>query len=139
MTGCDHILLADGNPDDADVMEEVIIDAAFAGDVHRVVDHLQTNDFLRREGVFADAPRPDLVLLDLALPENGGGEIVRAMRADPELQRIPVIICLPSDSESVLVRNFGEPTGFLMKPRAFYEYLEVVKTIVQFWERVREP
>lgn len=92
--------------------------------------------FLRRQGGFAAAPRPDLVVLDLNLPRVGGFDVLRALRADvdPRLRRLPVVVFTTSGDISDVERAYElHASSFVTKPTAFDQYLETVRAFHEFW------
>ena len=90
--------------------------------------------FLRREGRYAEAPRPDLVLLDLNLPKMNGREVLAEIKEDPELRRIPVVILTVSQAEQDIVKSYNlHANCYITKPVDLDQFLEVVKSIENFW------
>ena len=90
--------------------------------------------FLRREGAHAKAPRPDLILLDLNLPKMDGREVLGAIKADPALRDIPVVILTSSSAERDVVESYKlQANSYVTKPLELEPFLSVVKAIEQFW------
>ena len=90
--------------------------------------------FLRRQGRFAAAPRPDLILLDLRLPKMSGHEVLAEVKSDPELKRIPVVIMTESDDEKDVRRAYdGFANCYVTKPVDMDKFIEAVKSIEEFW------
>jgi len=117
----------------AEADPEVVIDIARHGE--------EALSFLRREPPFADAPRPDLVLLDLNLPRVSGFEVLEALRADhdPQLRRMPVVVFTTSGNRADVERSYDlHASGFITKPTGFDEYLETVRALRDFWLRVAQ-
>jgi CheY-like chemotaxis protein len=91
-------------------------------------------EFLRQQNRHADAPRPDLILLDLNLPRKDGREVLREVKADPLLRRIPVVILTTSRSEEDVLRAYDlHANCYITKPVDFSRFMEVVKSIEDFW------
>jgi CheY-like chemotaxis protein len=129
-----EILLVEDSPDDADLT----IDALRDGRVHNRITHLEDGveamAFLRREGPYADAPRPDLILLDLNLPRMSGREVLAAVKQDPDLRRIPVVIMTSSDDEKDILAAYNLYVNcYVTKPVDLDQFIGVVKSIEQFW------
>jgi len=90
--------------------------------------------FLRREGPYADAPRPNLILLDLNLPKKDGREVLAEVKADPDLKRIPVVILTTSQAEEDIARTYDlHANCYVTKPVDLDKFLEVVRSIEDFW------
>jgi CheY-like chemotaxis protein len=90
--------------------------------------------FLRREGPYADAPRPNLILLDLNLPKKDGREVLAEIKADPNLKRIPVVILTTSQAEEDIARTYDlHANCYVTKPVDLDKFLEVVRSIEDFW------
>jgi two-component system, chemotaxis family, response regulator Rcp1 len=133
-TGVIHILLVDDSPSDVQLTVEAMREAKVANQLHVAVDGVDAMGFLRREGRYTKAPRPDLVLLDLNLPRKDGKEVLAEMRADPRLQPMPVAVLTTSKAESDVLRSYQLGANcFMTKPLRFAEFLEVIQAIEQFW------
>ena len=90
--------------------------------------------FLRRQGRYAEASRPDLVLLDLNLPKMNGREVLAEIKEDPDLRRIPVVILTVSQAEQDIVKSYNlHANCYITKPVDLDQFLEVVKSIENFW------
>lgn len=136
MEGCDHVLLADENAEEAAVVEEILIDASFYGQLHKFGDWDQAMAFLRQEGRFSDGPRPDLILAELKIAEGEGRQVIH-VHGDPDVAQIPlVILCGSTSGGSLMASTHAGPIHYLAKPRNFIEYQEAVKAIGAFWRRV---
>src|SRR6266581_6787421 len=95
-----EILLVEDNPADARLAAEALKDSAVKSRLHWAADGVRAMDFLRRQGEDADAPRPDLILLDLNLPKKDGRQLLAELKSDPDLRSIPVIVLTCSQAES---------------------------------------
>src|ERR1043166_1856946 len=136
-----RVLLVEDSPDDADLMTTALHDS----DLEMRVTHLEDGEsavaFLRRQGAFADALRPDLILLDLHLPRMNGTDVLKEIKHDPDLLRIPVIVITSADKEKVFVEAYDQHANCCVsKPVDQEEYRLAVKKIEHFWLHVvRRP
>ena len=129
-----QILLVEDSPGDVRLTQEVLRDARIANELHVVGDGEQAMAFLRREGELADRPRPDLVMLDLNLPRKDGREVLSEIRADPELERVPVIVLTTSEAEKDILRSYElAADAYITKPIDLSEFIAVVRSIETFW------
>ena len=102
-------------------------------------DGVEALAFLRREGSHAGAPRPDLVLLDLNLPRLDGRQLLRTMRGDPELRRIPVVVLTSSDAESDIMQSYALGANcYIKKAAGVGRFESVTRSIEEFWLSVSE-
>jgi CheY-like chemotaxis protein len=129
-----EILLVEDSPGDIRLMREALREGKFANRVHEVRDGVEAMDFLHRRGPFADAPRPDLILLDLNLPRKDGREVLAELKADPDLRRIPVVILTTSQAEEDILRAYDlHANCYMTKPVDLVQFLSLVRSIEQFW------
>lgn len=129
-----NILLAEDNPGDARLVYEAMNGHRFRANFHHVLDGVQAMSFLRREPPYDQAPRPDLILLDLNMPRMDGREVLTEVKNDPALRSIPVIILTTSDAETDVVRSYlNHANCFLTKPVDFDEFLKVLRLATDFW------
>jgi len=129
-----HVLIVEDNPDDVDLTMEALRDAKLRVKTSVVEDGEEAMRFLRREGEFAHADRPDLILLDLNLPKKDGREILKEIKQDPGLKRIPVAVLTTSSDEADIVRAYDlHANCYLTKPIDFPEFIKVVKLFEEFW------
>ena len=99
-----------------------------------IPDGVEAMAFLHREGPYADAPRPNLILLDLNLPKKDGREVLAEIKADPDLKRIPVVILTTSRAEEDIARTYDlHANCYITKPVDLDKFLEVVRSIEDFW------
>lgn len=138
-----HVLLIEDNPADVGLVEEAFNDGRLLFDLHVAEDGALALQFLHREGRFANAPRPDLILLDLNLPKKDGREVLEEIKEDSELRKIPVIVLTTSDDEADVHRAYGlHANCYLTKPVEVDEFLNKVRSIEDFWltlVRLPEP
>jgi len=129
-----EVLLVEDNPGDVRLTQEAFREANSAIHLHVVSDGLEALAFLRREGVYAGAPRPDLVLLDLNLPKMDGREVLAHIKEDGSLKTIPTVILTTSEAETDIVRSYQlQANCYLSKPVQLKEFEILVKSINEFW------
>lgn len=129
-----EILLVEDNPGDVRLTIEAFKDSKVRNNLHVVEDGVQAMAFLRREGKYADAPRPDLILLDLNLPKKDGREVLADIKGDHHLKRIPVVILTISKAEEDIVKTYDlHANCFITKPVDLEQFMKVVKSIEEFW------
>jgi CheY-like chemotaxis protein len=128
------ILLVEDNPGDIRLTQEAMKEAKLTNTLHVTRNGIQAIEFLRREGEYAGSPRPDLVLLDLNLPRLSGREVLRVMKDDPNLRRIPVIVLSTSDANRDVRESYDlHANCYINKPVDFDDFLRVVSSIECFW------
>jgi CheY-like chemotaxis protein len=129
-----EILLVEDNPGDVRLTLEVMKDARVRNHMSMVKDGVEALAFLRREGDFADAPRPDLILLDLNLPKKDGMEVLADIKADPTLRRIPVVVLTVSKDEEDILKSYDLYANcYVTKPINMEQFIAVVRSIEDFW------
>jgi CheY-like chemotaxis protein len=128
------ILLVEDNPDDVNLNRLAFQQVDIAHQLHLARDGQEAMAFLRREGKFASAPRPDLILLDLNMPIKDGRMVLKEIKQDASLQRIPVIILTTSDSATDRILAYRHnANAYLVKPMDIDELYEMVQSIAHFW------
>jgi CheY-like chemotaxis protein len=129
-----EILLVEDDPGDTLITREALEHSKMANTLHCVVNGEEALAFLRRQGSYVDAPRPDLVLLDLNLPRRDGREVLADIKADPELRRIPVVVLTTSQAEEDVLRSYDlHANAFVTKPVDFERFVEVVRQVDEFF------
>jgi two-component system, chemotaxis family, response regulator Rcp1 len=129
-----NILLVEDNPGDVRLTVEALRDGRIANQLHVVHDGEDAMDFARQQGDYVDAPRPDLILLDLNLPRKDGREVLEELKNDPELHRIPVIVLTTSSSEADVLRSYDlHANCFISKPIGYDDFIAAVRSIENFW------
>ena len=129
-----EILMVEDSPSDAQLTIEALHAAKIANRLSHVEDGVEALRFLRREGPYADAPRPDLILLDLNLPRKDGREVLDELKRDPDLKVIPVVVLTTSRSEQDVLRSYQlHANCYITKPVDFTQFMGVVKAIEHFW------
>lgn len=129
-----EILLVEDNPGDARLAMEALKDAKVKNNLHWVKDGVEAIAFLKREGEYADAPHPDVILLDLNLPRKDGREVLAEIKQDEDLRRIPVVILTVSNAEEDIIKTYNlHANCYIRKPVDLDQFIEVVKSIDYFW------
>src|SRR5919202_5278493 len=129
-----EILLVEDNPGDVRLAIEALRESKVRNILHVARDGVEALAFLRREDSHADAPRPDLVLLDLNLPRKDGREVLAEIKADPDLHTIPVVILTTSRAEQDVLRSYElQANCYITKPVDLDQFITVVKSIEDFW------
>ena len=128
------ILLVEDNPGDVRLTKEALSDAKVLNTLTVAIDGLEALAALLREGRFANAPRPDIILLDLNLPRKDGRAVLAEIKADPELRRIPVVVLTTSKAEEDVLRTYDlHANCYITKPLDLEQFITVVKSIEDFW------
>ena len=129
-----EILLVEDDPGDVLITTEALEQSKLINNLHTVENGEQAVSFLRREGDYADAVRPDLVLLDLNLPRRDGREVLADIKADPDLRRIPVVVLTTSSAEEDVIRSYDlHANVYVTKPVDFDRFVEVVRQVDDFF------
>ena len=129
-----EILLVEDNPGDVRLTKEALKEGRFANLINVAVDGFEAMAFLRREGKYANASRPDLILLDLNLPKKNGREVLAEIKADSDLKRIPVVVLTSSQAEKDIVATYNlHANCYITKPVDFEQFICVVRSIEDFW------
>jgi chemotaxis family two-component system response regulator Rcp1 len=129
-----ELLLVEDNPGDVRLTQEALKDGKVLNRLHVVMDGVEALAFLRREGKYANAVRPDLILLDLNLPKKDGREVLEEIKSDLDLKRIPVVILTVSKAEEDIIRSYElHANCYITKPVDLDRFIEVVKAIEDFW------
>ena len=129
-----EILLVEDSPGDVRLTMEALKEAKVLNNLSVAADGIEAMAFLRREGAFAQAPRPDVILLDLNLPKKDGREVLAEIKADPNLRRIPVVVLTTSRAEEDVFRAYDlHANCYITKPVDFKQFLDVVQSIEDFW------
>jgi len=132
-----EILLAEDNPGDVTLTKKALEEGKLANNLHVTTDGVDALEFLRQEGEYEDAPRPDLVLLDLNMPRKDGEDVLKEMQADDRLSRIPVVVLTSSESEEDIAKSYElNANAYLTKPVDFDGFVEIVNRMEEFWFQV---
>jgi len=131
------VLLVEDDPGDVLMTQEAFTDYKIHNRLHVVSNGVDAMAFLRQEGEYADAPLPDLILLDLNLPRMDGREVLAAIKNDPDLRRIPVVVLTTSDSEDDVTHSYSlHANAYVTKPVDFERFVDVVRRIDDFFVSV---
>ena len=129
-----EVLLVEDNPGDVRLTREALRDGKVHNNLSVAPDGVEALAFLRRQGKYADAPRPDVILLDLNLPRKDGREVLEEIKADPSLARIPVVILTSSEAERDIAQAYAlHANCYVTKPVDLDQFITVVKSIEDFW------
>ncbi|MDL1975098.1 MAG: response regulator [Deltaproteobacteria bacterium] len=129
-----ELLLVEDNPGDVRLTEEALREGRVYNKIHVVDDGVEALAFLRREGRYADARRPDIILLDLNLPKKDGREVLEEIKSDKALKRIPVVVLTTSEAEQDILRVYNlHANCYVTKPLDLDQFMSVVKSIENFW------
>jgi CheY-like chemotaxis protein len=131
------VLLVEDDPGDVLMTQEAFADYKLGNNLHVVNNGVDALAFLRNEGEYADAPMPDLVLLDLNLPRMDGREVLAAIKDDENLRRIPVVVLTTSEAEEDVLRSYSlHANAYVTKPVDFERFIDVVRRIDEFFVTV---
>jgi two-component system, chemotaxis family, response regulator Rcp1 len=129
-----EILLVEDNPGDVRLTQETLKDFKAVNHLSVVGDGVEALAFLRREGKYVNATRPDLILLDLNLPRKDGREVLKEIKVDELLKRIPVVVLTTSSAEQDILNTYEHHANcYITKPVDLGQFSAVVKSIEQFW------
>ena len=136
-----EILLVEDNEGDVGLVEEVLEEAKIRNIIHVAEDGEEAMLFLNKETPFDDAPTPDIILLDLNLPQKDGREVLEEIKTDENLKRIPVVVLTTSKAEEDIIKSYDlHANSYITKPVDFDQFIRVVRSIENFWlEVVRLP
>ncbi|HKP74685.1 MAG TPA: response regulator [Longimicrobiaceae bacterium] len=129
-----EVLLVEDNPGDVRLTREALRDGKVSNHLSVVTDGVEALKFLRRQEPYADAPRPDVVLLDLNLPKKDGREVLQEIKGDPSLRTIPVVILTSSEAERDIAGAYAlQANCYITKPVDLDQFITVVRSIEDFW------
>jgi two-component system, chemotaxis family, response regulator Rcp1 len=129
-----EILLVEDSEADVRLTIEAFREAKVSNRISVVEDGVEALEFLRRQGRYADSPRPDIILLDLNLPRKDGRQVLADIKNDDLLKRIPVVVLTTSKNEEDIFRAYNlHANCFITKPVDFNRFMDVVRSIEDFW------
>jgi chemotaxis family two-component system response regulator Rcp1 len=132
-----EILLVEDSPADVRLTEEALREGGLEHALHVARDGEEALAFLRREGHHADAPRPDLILLDLNLPGKDGREVLADVKKDPDLRRVPVVVLTTSKAEEDVARTYDlHANCYITKPVGLENFVDVLQQVQGFWTQI---
>ncbi len=129
-----HVLLVEDNPGDIFLVRKAFAQHDVAVRLHVVRDGVEATDFLRRQEAYADAPRPDIIILDLNLPRKDGRELLAEIKEDPDLKPIPVIIFTTSRSDDDILTSYSlHANCYVVKVAQWEDFSSIVNKIREYW------
>lgn len=129
-----EILLVEDNPADVRLTIEALKDAKVFNQLNVVSNGADALTYLRRQGPYTEATRPDLILLDLNLPKMGGLEVLDDIKNDPELRQIPVVVVTTSQAEQDIIKSYNSHANcYICKPVDLDQFITVIQSIQNFW------
>jgi CheY-like chemotaxis protein len=129
-----EILLVEDSPTDVLLAAEALQEAKLINNLHVAKDGVAALEFLERKGPHANAPRPDLILLDLNLPRKDGRQVLAEIKANPVLKHIPVVVLTTSKAEEDVLESYGHHANcYITKPVDFAQFAAVVRQVESFW------
>lgn len=129
-----EILLIEDNPGDVRLTGEIFKEAKIYNNMNVMTDGIDAMAFLRQKDEYINAPRPDLILLDLNLPKKDGREVLAEIKADPALRRIPVVVLTTSRAEEDILKTYDlHVNAYITKPVDLEQFIGIVKSIENFW------
>ncbi len=128
------ILMVEDNAGDARLAEEAFKESKMMNKLHRVKDGVEALAFVRRTDEFTDAPRPDIILLDLNLPKKDGRQVLEELKNDPDLKTIPVVVLTTSEAEQDILKSYElHANCYITKPVDLDKFMGIVKRLEDFW------
>jgi two-component system response regulator len=128
------VLVVEDNPGDARLIKEVLNSNKIFCRLHTVKDGVEAMNFLYRNGEYSEAPRPDLIFLDLNLPKKDGREVLKEIKTDEKLKQIPVVVMTTSQAEEDIFKSYSlHANCYVTKPLDLDQFVRVVKSIEEFW------
>ena len=129
-----NFLLVEDNPGDVRLTQEALKSHKVQNNLHVVTDGEEAMAFLRKQGKYKDAPRPDIILLDLNLPKKDGREVLAEIKSDQNLKTIPVVIISSSEAEQDIIKSYDlNANCYVTKPVNFDQFIKAVQSINEFW------
>jgi len=129
-----NVLLVEDNPGDVRLAEEALRESGYAGRLSVARDGVEAVDFLTHAGIFANAERPDIILLDLNLPRMSGREVLERVKESESLRTIPIIILTTSEAEHDIMNAYSAHANcFVTKPVDLDQFMGVLRSVMEFW------
>ncbi|WP_427163026.1 response regulator [Aliinostoc sp. HNIBRCY26] len=129
-----QVLLVEDNPGDVELTRIALEDSKISVNLNVVEDGVEAMAFLRKQDKYADAPHPDIVLLDLNLPKKDGREVLAEIKTDDNFKRIPVVVLTTSQAEEDILRAYNLAANcYIAKPVDFDQFVRIVQSIENFW------
>jgi CheY-like chemotaxis protein len=134
-----EILLIEDNSGENNFTKEVFMKTAVPNKIHVITNGVDAMNFLKQEGGFQESVRPNIIFLDLNIPKKDGREILKEIKADPELKYIPIIVLTTSESEQDIKNTYEHyANAYITKPIDMDEFIKVIKSIEEYWLRTVE-
>ena len=134
------ILLAEDDPGDQELTRRALEQSRIRNELYIVEDGEEALDYLLRRGKYEDpasSPKPDLMLLDLNMPKMDGKQLLKQMRADPNLRRIPVVALTTSKQESDIIRTYDlGANSYIVKPVDMDQFINAIKVLKDYWFQI---
>ena len=131
---CIQVLMVEDDPGDVDLTKEALKDSKLSMRIAVVEDGEQAVKYLRRQKPYENAPRPDLILLDLNLPKMDGREVLKEIKCDPDLRTIPICVMTTSEAQADIQRAYGLGANcYVTKPLDLDQFIKVVHHVEAFW------
>ena len=129
-----NILLIEDNPGDVRLTQEAFKEGKVSTNLEIVMDGVEAIKYLRKQEKYADAATPDLILLDLNLPKRDGREVLKEVKADDELKRIPIVILTTSNAEQDIIKSYNLHVNcYINKPVDYDKFFDIIQKIEDFW------
>jgi CheY-like chemotaxis protein len=129
-----QILLVEDSPGDVELTMQALLEAKVANQVHVAGDGAAAMEFVRRAGAHSNAPRPDLILLDLNLPKKDGREVLAEIKSDPDLARIPVVVLTTSAADEDIMGAYDHHVNsYIRKPLRLDNFIQMMRSIDDYW------
>jgi chemotaxis family two-component system response regulator Rcp1 len=129
-----EVLLVEDNPGDVRLTKEALKDGKVCNNLHVVEDGVEAVAFLRQQGRYEEAPRPDLILLDLNLPRKDGRDVLAEIKTDRGLRRIPVVVLTTSKADEDILKAYDlHANCYITKPVDLDQFMSLVRSIEDFW------
>ena len=129
-----EILLVEDSPSDTALTREALEKGKIANNLNCVGDGVEALEYLRQQGRYSKAIRPDLIMLDLNMPRKDGREVLKELKSDPSLKTIPVIVLTTSRAEQDILQSYQlNANCYITKPVDFRKFVEIIKSIEHFW------
>jgi len=133
------ILLVEDNPADIRLIKEVFKDTDSNNEIYVVKDGVDALNFLNKKAGFGDAPKPDIILLDLNLPRKDGREVLKEIKENDNFKYIPIVVLTTSSSKEDVIKTYGNHANcYITKPVDFDRFLKVIRSIEDFWLKMIE-
>lgn len=129
-----EILLAEDNPGDQRLTKKAFEKGKMLNNLYVVENGVEALAFLRKEGKYANTPYPDIILLDIRMPEKDGLQVLEEMKEDPKLRKIPAIMLTSSEEEEDIAKSYNNnANAYLTKPVDFKGFIDIVNKLEDFW------